>query len=100
MIKGENKHPKERTNNKFAILLPTTFPIEISAFPLIAAFMLTAASGIEVPIATTVRPITICGILKRLAMLDEPSTNTSAPFARRKNPRAKKMMFNEIVRNY
>ena len=40
------------------VLLPTILPIVISAFPLIAAVILTAASGAEVPIATIVKPIT------------------------------------------
>ena len=42
----------------FIMLLPTTFPIEIPAFPLSAAVILTAASGALVPIATMVRPTT------------------------------------------
>mgnify|MGYP006974352277 CR=1 FL=1 len=41
------------------ILLPTIFPIVISALPPHAAVILTAASGALVPIATIVRPITI-----------------------------------------
>ena len=72
------------------MLLPTTFPIEISAFPLIAALMLTAASGMDVPIATMVRPITICGILNLFAMLEAPSTKKSAPLAKNTKPRIKK----------
>ena len=69
--------------------------MEISAFPLIAALMLTAASGIDVPIATMVRPITICGILNLFAMLEAPSTKKSAPLASKPKPRAKNKMFNE-----
>ena len=42
----------------FKVLLPTIFPIVISAFPLAAAVRLTAASGAEVPMATIVKPIT------------------------------------------
>ena len=70
-----------RITSIFIILLPSTFPTVIPA-PSgdNAAFMLTAASGALVPIATMVRPTTISGILHFTAILDAPSTNISAPF--------------------
>ena len=49
-------------SSKFAMLLPTTLPIDISACPLIADVTLTINSGIDVPIDTIVKPITISGI--------------------------------------
>ena len=64
----------------FRILLPKTLPMVISALPFIAAEILTAASGMLVPIATIVRPITSCGIPNMSAILDALSTNQSAPF--------------------
>ena len=48
--------------NKFDILLPTTFPIAMSECPSTDAVALTNISGIDVPIATIVSPITISGI--------------------------------------
>ena len=70
----------------FKILLPTTFPIVIPAFCCMAAVILTAASGILVPIATIVRPMISWGIPIFLAMLAAPSTNQSAPFTRKIKP--------------
>ena len=85
-----------RIKRMLSMLLPTTLPTERSALPVIAALMLTAASGIEVPIATMVRPITICGILNFFAMLEAPSTKKSAPLAKKTKPRIKNRTFNEI----
>ena len=59
---------------------PTIFPTEILSLPLIAAEILTAASGALVPKATIVKPMIIGGILKNLARPDEPETNKSARF--------------------
>ena len=70
----------------FKILLPTTFPMVIPALLFNVAVILTAASGILVPIATIVRPITSCGIPSLFAMLAAPSTNQSAPFTNIKKP--------------
>ena len=72
--------------NKFEILLPTTFPTDISECLPIAAVALTISSGIDVPIATIVNPIMIVGILNFLAMLLAPSTKKSAPFISNANP--------------
>ena len=55
------------------MLLPTILPIVIPALLLSAAVMLTAASGILVPIATIVSPITSCGIPSFLAIPAAPS---------------------------
>ena len=61
------------------ILLPTTFPTAKSAVPLIAESKLTKNSGAEVPAATIVKPIIICGIPKREAMPTAPDVSLSAP---------------------
>ena len=53
-------HPTMRSVLK--ILLPTTFPTAKSGVPLMADSKLTKNSGIEVPAATIVNPMTICGI--------------------------------------
>ena len=44
--------------NVLKILLPTTFPIAMSALPFRAETILTVSSGADVPKATIVRPIT------------------------------------------
>ena len=46
-----------RIINTFIMLLPTTFPMVMPAFCFSAAVMLTAASGMLVPMATMVRPM-------------------------------------------
>ena len=60
-------------------LLPTTVPTAISAVPLSADTKLTQNSGIDVPRATTVRPITIWGTPSFEAIPTEPSVSRSAP---------------------
>ena len=59
----------------FIILLPTIFPMVMSAFPFNAAEMLTAASGALVPMATMVKPIISWGIFNFSAIAEAPSRN-------------------------
>ena len=59
---------------------PTTLPIEISVWPVIAALIVTANSGAYVPNATTVRPITRSEIFREWAISAADSTSQSAPF--------------------
>jgi hypothetical protein len=68
---------------RLKIFEPTTFPIEILDFPAIAALIVTANSGAEVPIATTVKPITRSETPKFRANREADSTRKSAPFHRR-----------------
>ena len=65
------------------ILLPTTFPIAMSALPFKAEEILTVSSGADVPNATMVSPMTIEGIRKRLAMEAAPSVKPFAPIRMR-----------------
>ena len=65
--------------NTLNMLLPMILPKAISAVPLKADVKLTQSSGIDVPSATTVSPIISSDILKRRAMLTEPSVRLSAP---------------------
>ena len=85
-----------KITSTFIILEPTTLPIVISALPWVAAEILTAASGREVPIATIVRPMTSWGIPKRSAICDAPSTNQSAPFISITKPTTNKRTCNKI----
>jgi hypothetical protein len=58
----------------------------MSELPFIADDTLTVSSGVEVPKATMVRPITMDGILNRLAMEAAPSVSPFAPSRIRSNP--------------
>lgn len=78
-------------NAVLKMLEPTIFPNATSETPDKALEMLTAASGKEVPNATTVRPMMRDEILKNLAMLEAPSTKKSAPFTSNKNPMMSKI---------
>ena len=82
----------------FKILLPTTFPTVIPAFCCMAAVTLTAASGILVPMATIVSPITSWGIPSFFAIHAAPSTNQSAPFTRNRKPASKIITCHNIIR--
>jgi hypothetical protein len=83
-------------NKVLNILDPTTFPILKSFRSLIAALMLTDASGALVPIDTNVNPMIKEGILKNLAILLEPSTKKSAPLINRNIPTTNKTQLNNI----
>jgi hypothetical protein len=68
----------QRIRRIFAILLQTTFPRTISLFHWILASRLTISSGIEVPNATIVRPITRLEIPNFFAREEAPRTRISA----------------------
>ena len=72
-----------------------TLPMVIPAFPVVAAVILTAASGALVPIATMVRPMTSCGIPNLAAIPAAPSTNQSAPLISMTNPKINKITANK-----
>ena len=74
------------------VLLPTTLPMEMSALPFRADDTLTASSGAEVPKATMVRPMTMLGMLKRLATDAAPSVRPLAPSRMRMSPPMRKRM--------
>ena len=58
---------------------PITFPTEIAGWSLKAAETVTANSGADVAIATTVRPITKSESPNFLAIFDAESTTQDAP---------------------
>lgn len=58
---------------------PMTFPTARSLVPLSADMKLTQNSGIEVPMATMVSPMTTCETCARSAMATAPSVRKSAP---------------------
>ena len=62
------------------------FPMAMSALPFRAEETLTVSSGAEVPKATMVRPITMEGMRKRLAMDAAPSVSPLAPKRMRRRP--------------
>ena len=67
------------------------------ALPLMAAVKLTAASGALVPKATIVSPMTICGTLNFIAILELASTKISAPFINKTKPKTTNNKFKIIL---
>ena len=74
------------TNKILKILLPTIFPIAISAFPFNAADTEVTSSGREVPKATIVSPMILSLKPSVLAMALAASTLTSLPQTMRTRP--------------
>ena len=69
-----------RISNMLARFEPTTLPKANSGWPDMAELADTISSGIDVPIETIVKPMTMLGIRNFLAMELEPSTRNSAPY--------------------
>ena len=74
------------TSKMLNTLDPNTFPMAIPLLPLRAATTLVANSGIDVPIATTVRPMTASLTPRAAATFVAPSTNTLLPSTRQASP--------------
>ena len=68
------------TKEELKLLEPFTFAMDISVCCDIAALMVTANSGADVPKATTVSPITKSDTFRVCAISEAESTNQSAPF--------------------
>ncbi len=66
-------------NKVLIILLPNTFPMARSVLPSTEANTLITSSGREVPRATIVSPISICGRPNLLPIEEAPSINHLAP---------------------
>ena len=79
------------------MLLPTMLPIAISELPFNADETLTVSSGVDVPKATMVSPITMAGILNRLAMDAAPSVNPFAPKRIRRRPPIRSSTFIFVI---
>jgi hypothetical protein len=69
----------------------------ISVVPLTLATILTNNSGVEVPKATTVNPMTRSETFNRLAMDEAPSTRRPAPLINKTNPIIRKIYGNMAV---
>ncbi|OHE88173.1 MAG: hypothetical protein A2579_09900 [Lysobacterales bacterium RIFOXYD1_FULL_69_11] len=74
------------TNNRLNTLLPTMLPTAMSRSPRTTASTLVAISGKEVPMATTVRPMTSSLTPMAVAMLTAPSTSHCEPSTRTASP--------------
>ena len=81
-----------KTNPIFAILLPITFPNEISLNPDNAAFKLTNNSGAEVAKETTVSPMTILDKCNLKESATEDLTKNSPPMTNKVSPKKMKSM--------
>src|SRR5687767_2677563 len=68
------------------MLDPTTLPNDRPVLPASAAETFTASSGVLVPNATTVSPMTIGETPSRRATADAPRTSASAPATSRARP--------------
>ena len=93
ILNGIMRTAKPKITNIFEMLLPITFPNNISAFPAKCELKEIANSGADVPNATIVRPITAVGIFKFLAKDADPSTKKSAHLISSRNPTTDKIMF-------
>lgn len=76
---GRTRAHSPRMTNTLKMLEPTTLPIATSLWPPMADSTLTTSSGVEVPMATIVRPITNSETRKRWASAAEPSVRKLAP---------------------
>ena len=95
---GNTKAVNPIIANVLNMLLPTTLPIAIALLPSMEEITLTISSGALVPKATIVSPISNLGTLKFKAVLDAPSTRTSAPFTNITNPNISSIIF--IIINF
>ena len=86
---GFNIATAPRISSKLHILLPITFPTNISVLPVVEEIIVTTSSGREVPKATIVRPIKISWILSYFAIQLAPFTKVSAPNINKANPKIK-----------
>ena len=83
---GTNKAVTPRIAMMLNMLLPRTLPNASAELPSIDEMIFTTSSGVEVPKATTVRPITIFGTFSRWASAAPPSTSKLAPYTKIINP--------------
>ncbi len=79
LVSGANRAASPRTRAMLQMLLPITLPTAIMLFCLTEETTLTTSSGVEVPKATTVRPITMGLRPRPRARLEDPFTSHSAP---------------------
>ena len=78
--------PIPKIKNKLSTQEPTKLPTAISVSLRIAAKIDVTSSGRAVPIATTVKPITLSDILKYKAMFVAESTTKSPPYFNKNTP--------------
>ena len=97
MVIGATSDATPTMSKVLKTLLPTTLPTAKSGVPFTADTRLTQNSGIDVPIATTVRPIIICGIHNRSAMPTAPSVSLSAPHNTRAMPPTIIRIFSNMI---
>lgn len=69
----------------------------MSVVPLKLAIIFTNSSGVEVPKATTVNPMTKSETFNRLAIDEAPSTRRSAPLSNKTNPMMSRIYVNTAV---
>ncbi len=77
--RGEMSAASPRMNAMLKMFEPTALLSAISGFASSAAWTETTSSGIDVPIATTVKPMTAGLTRSRVEMLVAPRTRSSPP---------------------
>ncbi len=75
-----------RIRSVLVIFEPIILPSAMPELPRRPAMVLITSSGMEVPKATTVKPITKEEMPNFLATEDDPSTSISAPLSKKINP--------------
>ena len=79
MFRGTKMAVIPRIANILKMLLPNILPSANAELPFIDDTVLTTNSGVEVPNATTVRPMTMADIFSLCARAAPPSTSILAP---------------------
>jgi hypothetical protein len=97
MVIGATKAAQPTMSRELKMLDPKTLPTAMSGVDFKADSRLTKNSGMEVPMATIVSPITICDMCMRSAMATAPSVSRSAPHNTRAIPAIIHKMFNHII---
>ena len=97
MVIGATKAAQPTMSRELKMLDPKTLPTAMSGVDFKADSRLTKNSGMEVPMATIVSPITICDMCMRSAIATAQSVNRSAPHNTRAIPAIIHKMFNHII---
>lgn len=85
-VNGQMTDAIPKISKIFVMLLPTMFPMAMSALPCREEMSDVASSGALVPNDTIVKPIISCGTCNFFAIPAAPSTNQSAPFTKPTKP--------------
>jgi hypothetical protein len=97
IVAGSKIEQKPKIKITLNIHDPIALPTAISFSPFLAATIDVTSSGKDVPTATIVKPITICGILNFIASALAPLIKKSAPLINKTKPIIKINILNNII---